>query len=147
PFAVAQPPPAGADDDRAQSWRVYAIVLGLSGLAFATMVLAVVAVLVMPGMLEGDAPSEVPATTRVEAPMKKTALDTGEEAPPPPPPPPPPARKSPRASGGGGGSSAPAAAPARVGPATLTIKVPDGTPTTSIEVTCPSGFRQRGSFG
>src|SRR5690606_18706160 len=58
PFAVAQPPPAGADDDRAQSWRVYAIVLGLSGLAFATMVLAVVAVLVMPGMLEGDAPSE-----------------------------------------------------------------------------------------
>lgn len=159
PFEVGAPPDAGSADPetRARSFRIYAIVLALFFLFFMTTVIAVAALVITTRAGEDDTEKPVAKVEKVEREsVKKKSKggggDTGAALPPPPPPPPPKAA-APRSSGGSKStasapsSSAPSAPAPRAssGPGPITIKVGGGK-WTGVEVTCPSGARQRGAF-
>ncbi|MBN2798492.1 MAG: hypothetical protein JXX28_05030 [Deltaproteobacteria bacterium] len=156
PFGGAQTADAGlgADQNRSRSLRVYAIVLGLFGMAFLMMVVAVVGVIFVPGLLSGDGEGDTEAVAAYQAgapagtPARAGPQDTAVEEVVVPSAPSSPRTPRPAASAGGG-ASAPAAAPKprpTSAPGTVTVKVAPGTPTTGVEVKCPGGFRSRGNF-
>jgi len=159
PFGAAAPDAGMGDQQRASSFRVYAIVLGLFGMAFLAMVIGVAAIIFVPGLLNqsGDANADAGSSTTPsqQAPTvapKRGGEDTAVEEDIPDLPPAP-VRRTPRRPSSGsstsGGSSAPAPAPAPrapSGPAPVTVNLAAGTPSSSIEIKCPSGFRNRASF-
>ncbi len=147
PFGVAsQPPMEGAvDESRSQSFRVYFIILGLAGTLFAAIVVVVLAVVVSvslgddsgaTGSTKSTSLATNPAPTHAPAQIK----DTGVVAPPKitvaTPPPRPTRPTTPRA---------PPPKPV-AGPQPISVTIGDASRYTGVEVSCPSGFRQRGSF-
>lgn len=140
---VAQGPVAGGapPTQRARSYRVFAFVTGLMFLVFTAALIAVglVAWGVWSAEETPDQPvaSISPALQAAPAPAVRVE-DTA--APPEPPKPPEPAKRPAQA------SSSPKPAPRPTGPAPATIQIPADQPFTSIEVTCPSGFRARAPF-
>ncbi|MCK6520487.1 protein kinase [Myxococcota bacterium] len=136
PFQVNQnvaPPPADSGE-RTQSNRVYAIVLAM----FALVGLAIFAAIWFRPQPEPVAKAPEVEKPEEPAPRKGKKQDT---AAPPPPVPEAPKPKAPKASGG-----APAAPKAPSVPSgSLTVSLPGGG-ATSVEVTCPSGYRQRASI-
>jgi hypothetical protein len=142
----AQPDAHEGGGDRARSYRIYAIILGLFGLLGATLVVVIIAVVV--GMNAGDGTDDGSAEDDVEyvedKPKPKPKVDTASEAPYLPPPPPRPVSRA-RPSGPTA-PAAPAPAPKPVGPAPATFTIPSGVVYTGVEVTCPSGYRNRGAF-
>jgi len=141
----AQPSATEGSEDRARSYRIYAIILGLFGLLGMTAVVVTVAVVMglnAGGGEEEDASADVEETS--PKPKPKPSVDTAAAAPDLPPPPPRPSPK-PRPSGGTA-PAAPAPAPKPVGPAAATFIIPAGVSYTTVEVTCPSGARKRGAF-
>ncbi|MBL8614121.1 MAG: serine/threonine protein kinase [Deltaproteobacteria bacterium] len=149
PFQVggAAPPPAPDASEGTQSHRVYAI---LTAVVLLVCVAAVAAVLLR-GSGKPDEPA--PAVAKVDAepaPKEKKKKKKAEEdtaAPPPAAPTP-----KPKGSGGGGtpkpkpasGGAAPAPAP-RANGGSVSVRL-SGAPNTSFEVSCPGGFRGRGSL-
>ncbi|MCB9760090.1 MAG: protein kinase [Alphaproteobacteria bacterium] len=145
PFQVAgggaAPPPADAEQ-RTQSNRVYAIVLAMF---FLVGVAIFAAVWFRPtGDAVADAPSDPPPVVKEEPSKdrgKRRTVDTGtpaaeedipKEAPK--------VSRPPRTP-----STTPKSTSSSAGPGTVAVKLGGGTEgTTSVEVTCPSGFRQRG---
>ena len=152
PFQVGGSPDTGANpDQRARSYRVYAIILALFFFTFMAMVGTVAAVLVGTNMGEGEEQVEEVASTKKPDKKKSdekkggkdTAASVEDEEPPPPPPP---RRRSAPSSG----SSTPAAAPrprAPSGPGAGVVKITlSGATALNVELKCPSGFRKRGAF-
>ncbi len=140
PFQASQPPPSAPQKEkRVSSFRVYALVMAVFVLGCTAVVLAV-----WFGQMR-DKPSSEPTTTTTtavaDAPVRqpKAAKDTGEE----PEPEPQPRRTTTRKAT----TTAPAAPAApKSNPGTLTVKMTDQTFLTTIEVTCPSGMRQRAAI-
>jgi hypothetical protein len=149
--AAAMGDPSGGD--RAQSYRVFAIVLGLVMMVMFGLLVAVG--LIFAGVYvqgEKDAAAAIPPPTAAPAPARGRRVDTGAPAPPIAKAPAKPAPR-PRPSGGGAAprprpapAPAPAPAPPPTSPAAAVVKVAAGMPYTSVEIKCPSGFRERGSF-
>ena len=142
-FQVAQQPDAseGGGGDRARSYRIYAIILGLFGLVGTTLVVVIVAIVI--GMNSKPEKKDAePEVATAHKPHPKTQ-DTAS-APinlPPPPPRPVPRRRSHTA-------PAPRPAPKPVGPAAATFVLGSGASNYyNVEVTCPSGFRGRAAVG
>jgi len=140
PFQASQPPPSAPQQQkRVSSFRVYALLLAVFMLGCAAVVTAV-----WVGMSRDKDPepvAQVPSTTPAvaDAPRDKPQEDTAEE----PEPEPQPRRTTPRRTT----TTAPAAPAApKTTPGTLTVKMTDQTFLTTIEVTCPSGMRQRASI-
>ncbi len=139
PFQVAGPGPVASPSadagQRVQSNRVYAILVGVFMLV---CVAVVVAVWLIPKAAEDSKPPATPTATPPVV-VEKTAKVEEDTAPPPAPAPAPkPKVKS---------STPKAAAPApSSGPGTLTVTLADASQATSIEVNCPSGFRQRSAL-
>jgi cytoskeletal protein RodZ len=139
PFQASQPPPSAPQQQkRVSSFRVYALILAVFVLGCTAVVLAV--------WIGSNAKKDDPVATSsndavAQAPTKEPEPqeDTAEE------PAPSPAPKQYAKPPSSGGSSAPAPKPA-VNPGTLTVKMTDQTFLTTIEVTCPSGLRQRASI-
>jgi len=143
-----QPP---ADGNRAQSYRVFAILAGLMMMVF--MALVVTVMLTVAGVYwtnQTEPVAKVPVTAPPPT-RRSKAVDTGQPAPPIPTP----ATKRPPPRSGGGGTPkpktpappkpAPPPPPASAG--SVTVTVPADAKFTSIEVSCPgTGFRQRASF-
>lgn len=152
PFAAAQSVDQGyaADQSRSRSLRVYAIVLGLFGTAFVMMVVAVVGVIFVPGLLKGEGKGDgvaavEPGPVVNNEPKKKGKAEDTAVADVDVPSAPVKVHKNP--GGGGGGTPAPPKQPqSPKGPAAVTVKVAAGTPSTGVEITCPGGFRNRGTF-
>lgn len=150
PFQVAQQPDANADSgDRARSYRVYAIVLGLFAMTFMAMIVGVVALWFGFSAATGsDDDGTSDASTEETTPRDDKPKSTIDTAAPPEPiiiKPPPTAPRAPRA------PSAPAAPkepppPPVAATANATFSIPSGIRYTNVEVTCPSGFRKRGAF-
>ena len=137
PFQVSGPsqgmaPPADAGQ-RVQSNRVYAILVAV----FALVGIAVVAAIWF--RPEPPPPPPPPPVLNTPTPVVTTTAkaveDTGVPAPVPKP-----ATPKPKA------TVTHVAAPVASGPAPLTVHLADATQATSIEVTCPSNFRNRASL-
>ena len=159
PFQVQGPQPgdagAASDKGRTQSHRVYALVLGV---VFLVGVATLAAVWLRPGkgVVEGgetvatNSTAPVVNTTTEKKPRSKARRgDTGEPAAAPEP------RRSPPSGGGSkkssGGStaaasSAPPAPRTTSNPASLTITLAGAAGISGVEVSCPSGFRDRKSI-
>ncbi len=140
PFQAAQPPPAAPQKEkRVSSFRVYALVFAVIILACAALVLAV---WLRPdgngdnGSTTASSSGTTPAVAAADPP-KNEQEDTGEEPEPEPP-------KSPYRPPSNPGPVAPSAP--KVKPGTLTVKMSDQTFLSTLEVTCPSGFRKRASI-
>lgn len=147
-LAPAAPIGEPSGGDRAQSYRVFAIVLGLVTMVMFGLLLTVV--MLFAGFYMQDqkeTPAAVPPPAAVPSRPNNRRVDTGVPAPQITAPKPTPKPK-PRPSSGPKPSPRPAPAPAPppTSPADVTVKIAAGMPYTSVEVTCPSGFRQRGSF-
>jgi hypothetical protein len=144
PFGVAsQPPMAGVgEESRSQSYRVYLIIAGLVGalmLALIVVTFAIVAGVVMKG--EGDSSSSSASTATV-APSPKPTTQVRDTGTAPPPTITVSSKPAPRPSPG----PRPSAPRPKAGPQPISVVIGDSSRFTSIEVSCPSGFRQRGSF-
>lgn len=147
-------PPGAIEEEisRAQSYRVFAIVTGLMFMVFSALIMTVgLAVYGLWMTAETDRERQAAVVTP-PPPPRQPAVDTGIAPPPTTTPKP----KPPKPGGGGGGTKpsptptptptpTPPPAPA-VGPGPVTVTIPAGEPYTSIEVTCPSGYRQRANF-
>jgi hypothetical protein len=140
-----QPP---ADGNRAQSYRVFAILAGLMMMVF--MALVVTVMLTVAGVYwtnQTEPVAKVPVTAPPPT-RRSKAVDTGQPAPPIPTPP----IKSPTRPSGGGGTPkpktpAPPAPPAPAAAGTVTVLIPPDASFTSIEVSCSgTDFRNRASF-
>lgn len=138
PFQVSGPTPVNAPppeaDRRVQSNRVYAILVGV----FLLVAVAVVAaVWIIPPKREAEKLPDPPVATATPAPIAEPEPEK-DTAPPPAPvekPKPKPKATTPK----------PTPAPSK-GPATLTVALKDASQATSVEVVCPSGFRQRSAL-
>lgn len=136
PFQASQPPPgAPQKEKRVSSFRVYALVLAVFMLGCTAVVLAVWFGQ-MRTKTDPEPSSTTPAVAQAPDVKDKPPKDTGEE---PEPEPKPRRPTNPRPSNP---TPAAPAAPA-TNPGTLTVKMTDQTFLTTIEVTCPSGMRQR----
>jgi serine/threonine protein kinase len=139
PFQASQPPPSAPHKEkRVSSLRVYALILAVFMLGCTAVVLAV-----WFGQMNKDKDTVPESTTPAvaQAPVKqpKAQKDTGDE----PEPEPQPRKTTPRKTT----TTAPAAPAApKTTPGTLTVKMTDQTFLTTIEVTCPSGMRQRAAI-
>lgn len=151
PFGVTgvAPPPADADQ-RTQSNRVYAIVLAMFFLVGVAIFAAIwLAPKDKDGVADGDDGAK-PSVVTPQAPEPQSTKDKhkGDTAVPAPIPDNPTPKPKPRPSGGGstdGGSTKPPPTPKFSGPAPLNVSMSgDLAGTTSLEVNCPSGFRERG---
>ncbi len=147
PMGGAQmPPDRSADLHRAQSYRVFAVVLGLMTLVLTVVV--VVAMLTVYGAytLNQRDEDKDPTVVVTPPPPPVNAVDTGLAPPPPrgttPKPPPGPSQpRTPRPS-----KPPPEPSPAATGMVTVTLG-PGSPGFTSIEVVCPgTDFRERASF-
>jgi len=155
-FAANAPPPPAASGDRTTSNRFYALLLGIFALVGVAVVVAI-----QLRTDEGDveeptptteAPSTVPSApppaaeggedTAIEIPevrsqpRRTTTRRSGSSS------------SKPRSTTSSSSPAAPAAAapPPATSSGTLTVKLADKGTYFSVEVTCPSGFRQRGNF-
>ena len=156
PFSGAPGPDTTASStNRSTSFRVYAIVLALMGVAMLAMTVVVVAFAFVyfkmgdgDGDVSGDNGAVVDAEPRPKGKKTKTE-DTGGALPEVPKTKPRPKRKpKPKSSGGGSTTAAPMPPPkpkAPVGPAPISVKWSGSEPYTSVQVKCPSGFSGRGS--
>lgn len=141
PFQVSGPQPTQSAnvESRMQSTRVLAVVLAAVGMLCVALLLTVVAIFLYNNKKE-DKPAPPQITqNEIKPPAPKPPKgDTGMPAPKPQ------ANKPPKPRPQGGGTPSAPAAP-RVGP-TGTVSVTfSGSPTpTQVEITCGSGFRQRG---
>jgi serine/threonine-protein kinase len=149
PFAVGGPVPtqAATGEARVQSQRVWAVVLGVFGLAALAVLAVVWSKLGKPDEKEA-APTPVaaaPAPAPVTVKRAARDEDTGNAAPAPAAPAPA-ARPRPRpvASGAAPAPAAPRPAP-MAARAALNVTFSSTPAPTSVEVTCPSGFRERGA--
>jgi hypothetical protein len=146
PMGGAQmPPDPSADLQRAQSYRVFAVVLGL--MFMVSSVLVVVAILTVYGvyvMNQAEDPKPVDVVV-TPPPAPRTPVDTGLPEPPAPKLQPRP-RPNPRPQPVAPVAPVPEVAPTDPGP--VTIALGPGSPAfTSVEVVCPTeNFRERGSF-
>jgi hypothetical protein len=145
PFAVSGPVPTqgAGNDQRVQSARVWAILLGV----FAVACAAVVVVMFM--KMKEPAPEQVaaaPAPAPVAKPVERKARDEDTGSPPPAQQQQAAPKPRPRVASAGGAPAAPAAPrpPPLGAKAPLTV-VFNGTAPAAVEVTCPSGFRDRAS--
>ena len=140
----------GTQGNRAQSYRVFAIVAGLMFMVMSALVVTV-------ALIGGAAYfSTQDSSTAANDPMparerpKSPVVDTGEAKPPPPIKPSP--RPRPRPSGGGGAAPKPAApappppAPPPAAAGQVTVIIPASESFTGVEVRCPDGFRDRAAF-
>ena len=147
PYGAGVPPiaPPDSGQDRARSYRVFAVVAGLMLVVFMALLLFVSA-LVAYNMMEEDStavPSVAAAPPSRPAPVRDTAIPPPAAPKPAPSPRPSPSPQSsaPRP------APAPAPPPAPVGPAKVTVTVPQSETFTGIEVQCPlSSYRKRASF-
>jgi serine/threonine protein kinase len=146
PFQASQPPPSGASaqqQKRVSSFRVYALLLAVFMLGCAAVVTAVWVGLSATRDKDPEPVTTVPAVA--DAPVKRPKArkeDTGDA---PEPEPPPRRPQVQRPSNPKPAAPAPAPKPA-ANPGVLTVKMTDQTFLTTLEVTCPSGFRQRTSI-
>ncbi len=140
PFQASQPPPsAHQKEKRVSSFRVFALLLAVFMLGCIAVVSAVWIGLSRDKTDEVvQVPSTTPAVAQVPS-RPQPQDDTGEEPEPEPQPRPRPRSTNPSS------SPAPAPKPA-VNPGTLTVKMTDQTFLTTLEITCPSGFRTRASI-
>ncbi|NCG19672.1 MAG: hypothetical protein GWP91_11750 [Rhodobacterales bacterium] len=137
---------ADAGQERARSYRVFAIVGGLMSMVFMAVLVTLVVVVFFVSQQKDE--GSTAAVTQVAAPAAAVAVvDTGRDDPPIPVPVPKarprpaanPAPPSPR--------PAPAPPPAPVGPANAVIIIPASEPFTGVDIKCPnSGFRERVNF-
>lgn len=146
-YGVGGPVAAPHDGGRARSYRVFAVITGLIFLVFTATLLAVG--LMAWGVWSAEEKNAqasgalVPAPPPPAAPAR-AARDTGGPERPAPPPEPKPRPAAPSAPST---PSAPKPPPKpATGPAPATIQIPPDQPFTSIEVTCPSGYRARATF-
>ena len=152
PFSVGEHQDVGLDvnENRARSYRVYAIVLGLFALVFAALCTGVGGLIYMQNN-QPDATSPEPTVAASPKPKSQPTEDTAADVALPPPAPMP-ARPRPqprpRPSGGTAPSPRPAPAPApTTSPRDVTIVIPEGEFFTAAEITCNSpSFRGRGAF-
>ncbi len=147
PPGAQLPPDPSSEMHRAQSYRVFAIVIGLMFMVFT--VLAVTVTLTVYGIYWYDKQPEQRDKDLTMAPVAPPPpVDTGTRVAPPPPPTPQPVQ--PKTPTGPKPPSqprpppepAPATDPAAV---SLTLQ-PGSPPFTSVEIKCPTGFRERGDF-
>ncbi|MCB9776946.1 MAG: serine/threonine protein kinase [Alphaproteobacteria bacterium] len=159
PFQVSGPTPGAAPsaeaEQRVQSTRLYAILFALFMLIG---VAVVVAVWLRPSGGDGKGGDEVVADAAATAPVvtttkkKKVSLDEDTGMAPAEPEP----KRPPKRSGGGtsGGTSSkppastappPPAAPSTP-PGNITVTISDPSVSTSVEVVCPSNYRNRATF-
>ena len=147
--AYIQGPPTltgvAPEQERAQSYRVFGLILGFVGAICLALVLTMG--LVVAAVVFDEEEVAPPAVVVAPPPApRKAIVDTGAPKPKPVPTPRPRAPNSPSPSPRlAPVAPAPAAAP--VGPATATISMSGANPFTGIEINCPmSSFRQRASF-
>jgi hypothetical protein len=139
--------------DRAQSYRVFALILVLMTLVMIALIGAV-GLVAASIYTQGESGDQAKNQQVLEpAPRKRGSVDTGVEPPKVEPVPKP--RPRPRPSGGGGAAPAPRPAPAPAPPpappsgpiATVTITTDGAISYTGIEVSCPTGgYRSRANF-
>jgi len=140
PAGTQAAPHVGAGVQRAQSYRVFAVVIGLSFMVLLALTVTVI-ITVMAVMGSDDTPEAVaPETTERVAPKPTLKqVDTGTR---PAPRPLPVGRGIPRTSS----RTPPAPAPVRPrpssGPGTITLTIAESS-FSSVQVSCPSGFRDR----
>ncbi len=154
PAMMPPDPGGGMDGNRAQSYRVFAIVAALMFMVLSALIVTV-GMTVAGVYMTSNAQQVAAVPPPKPAPKSRgTLVDTGAPAPVAPAP-----TKKPRPSRGGGGSSkpnpkpnpgpkappAPPPPPANT-PGAVTVTIPTSESFTSIEVKCATGFRQRGSF-
>jgi serine/threonine protein kinase len=145
PFAVGGPQAAGGvppEENRAQSARVFAIVLALVGVAFLFMIVAVIAIAIGASMT-GEEEAKPVATVVEEKPKPKKQVDTGDEKPLVIEKTKPKTTSAPKPKAPAEPKAAPPPPPAAKG--TLTITVPDGLGYRSVEIT-ECGDRLRANF-
>jgi len=140
PFQASQPPPSPPQKEkRVSSFRVYALIMAVFVLGCTAVVLAVW--FGQRAIKDNVVETPTTSTAVADAPRRdKVKEDTGDE----PEPEPPPRRTTTRKT-----NPTTVAAPAapKTNPGTLTVKMTDQTFLTTVEVTCPSGMRQRASIG
>lgn len=157
PSMQSMPQNQGGDPDsgRAQSFRVFGIVIALVGVVCAALLATVVLVVIGLNMNGGgNATSNSSGPVAIAPPPKPAGgrpVDTGsaktkaKSAPSPQP-----STSAPRPSSSGTSAPRPAPAPAApkapTGPAAVTFKCSGECEWTSVEVKCEGGFRERGSF-
>ncbi len=163
PFQVGQAPTGqqAAPEQRARSFRIYAIILALFFMCFLAMVSAVLVVVVGSQYVDDGAVAAADDDDDKDKKKKKkkqkepedTASDDGAGAAAPAPPPPPPRRSAPRprsSSGGssGGGSASAGSSRSRgssAPPGSIKVTV-QGSTFLAVEIKCPSGDRKRAAF-
>jgi serine/threonine protein kinase len=152
PHSAQLPPDLQGDVQRAQSYRVFAVVLGLMFMVFSVLIVTVMIVVgvVLYGNQQEGTKGELAITA---PPPPPPPADTGERIPDPPP-----VVNNPKPPKPSGGTSpkpatprpaAPAPPPAPSGdPAQATISLAPGSPPfTAVEVRCQvSGYRDRADF-
>lgn len=141
-----QAPPIPQDGGRTQSYRVFAILLGL--MMMVSSVLVVIVALTVYGVYWSSNQETAQRTPQVTAPAQAAPapVDTGLPAGKPEPKPIVKPRSKPRPR-----STTPKPAPPpapTTTPGSVTISLAPGSPKfSSVEITCPSGFRKRIPFG
>lgn len=141
--AGAQPAPPASSDSRVQSWRVYAILVAVTGLA-AFFLISVVAVGYWQLSQAEEAPKEVVATVAPPPPPKKRNADTA--APPQQAAPAKAPTRTPRASTGASTASATPAAP-KSDKGTISVSFSSTPAPLQIEIRCSDGFAGRSPLG
>lgn len=139
-MGAQMPPGHDPDVNRAQSYRVFAIVAGLMFMVFTALIVTALLTVYAVYSFEDPEPEKVAA---VPLPKPARAVDTGVPAAPEPvakPKPKPRTTPRPRPKA----EPEPVAAPTDPGPASITV--PASEPFTGMEVKCPSGFRERAMF-
>jgi hypothetical protein len=140
----------GMDGDRAKSYRVFALVAALMFMVFSALI-GTVGMTVFGLYVTSNAQQAASIPAPRPAPKSRgPVVDTGIQAPDPQPAP----KARPRPKTGGGPRPAPVGPkpapapppPPANAPGSITITIPGSALFTGIEVTCPDGFRQRGSF-
>jgi hypothetical protein len=150
PVAASLPPDTSRDTERARSFRVAAVVIGLGFMVCTVTVVAVVllvTVAVLPGQVANKDQTQIVAPIATPPPRRPVpAEDTGV----PPKPIEKPAPVRPKPSGGGSTEPRPKPAPAPPpsSPAAVTVTLAPGSPPfTAFEVVCSNAsFRQRAQF-
>lgn len=151
------PPPAGAvAESGGQGWKIFAVLLALSGAAFGVLVTAIVAIVLLNDPSEGTMTpatqtTKEPAASSGAPPTAPPPVDTGAK------PEPKAATTKVKTSSGSSGTSssgsksstpaAPKPPPAPTGPAPVTVRYSGEFKFTGIEVNCENpSYRGRGSF-
>jgi serine/threonine protein kinase len=143
PFQASQPPPSAAQpkqQKRVSSFRVYALLLAVFMLGCMAVVTAVWVGLSATKDKDPEPAVTTPAVAQAPVKKPKRREDTGDDPEPEPKP-----RPTVRRPTNPSPAPAPAPAPA-ANPGVLKVTMTDQTFLTTLEVTCPSGFRQRAAI-